>query len=176
MKVPNFLLITVASMVIANPTVAASKAQICPRDLADAKAVTAPLSATGEPKRTPSCGYERVTYERPNILRGGRPIQRVVVERSAQMTKGKGHYLISFFAPGTATDLIPLLKIQLPATKCEDAFCSGGVAIYPGAEGSLEYGSVQELRQGKVEVIVSCKYRDDAYGKLIAEKGLAAGR
>lgn len=176
MKVRNLLVIAAASMVIANPTAAASKAQICPRDLAGAKAITAPLSATGEPTRTPSSGYELVTFERPNISREGRPIQKVVVERSAQMNKGTGHYLISFYAPGTATDLVLLLKTQLPATKCEDGFCSGGVASYPGAEGLLEYGSVQELRQGKVEVVVRCKYRDDAYGKLIADEGLAAGR
>lgn len=170
MKLLQFLPVAAVSMLIVSPALAASKAQLCPSDLASAKATSVALSMTGEPKRTPSSGYERVTYDLPNITRVGRPVQKIVVERSANVSKGTGHYLLSFFAPGTAKDLITLLTSQLPAAKCEPGFCSGSAAILPGAEGSLEYGSVDELDGGK-SVVFRCKYRDNDYGRLMMQGG-----
>ena len=158
-----------AAMLSAGPVSAKESRPLCPADIAGAKAVTASLTATGQPMRNPSSGYERVTYENPKIRRLGRPIQKIVVERSGRAGSGAGHYQVSFFAPGTATDLIPLLRGQLPAAKCEDRFCSGSVATFPAAEGLLEYAYVNELSQGKVEVKFLCKYRDDAYAKRLKQ-------
>lgn len=173
MKVRNLSLGIAASFLMATSLGAASKVQFCPTDLVSAKATTAALTAAGAPHRTPSSGYERITYQPTNLFHLGRPVNKIVVERSASLTKkGTGHYLLSFFALGTITDLISPLKAQVPAAKCEPGFCSGSAAVLPGAEGSLEYGSVQELDAGRT-VVLRCKYRDNAYGKLMLAGGLA---
>jgi hypothetical protein len=176
MKPGTFASVLAGAALLAAPAQAAPKGPFCPADLAEAKAVTAPLSMKGKVERNPSSGYERTAYTGKGVTRVGRAVQEVVIERSSNRLKGTGIYRMAFFAPGTATDLLAALKAQFPSTECDKYGCSGSVAVHPGPEGSLEYASLNEGDQyptvGQVTATMRCVYRDDAYGKFVKEGGL----